>query len=202
MEITVLAASGATGLQLTRQALDRGHTVVAIARTPGRIAVPDHPRLTRVAADVREPNSIAAALHDREVVVSGLGIAGRDKPGVLTAGARALSHGRVVWLGAYGTGPSASAAGPVTRGLLRLLGDQIADKVAADALVLAAGGTVFHAAILTDGPLSPDRRTVKLGDAPKRLLPACVSRATVAAALLDEAENPAYAGSIALPLER
>jgi hypothetical protein len=32
--------------------------------------------------------------------------------------------------------------------------------------------------------------------------PARVSRATVAAAMLDEAENPARAGTIAIPLER
>jgi hypothetical protein len=29
-----------------------------------------------------------------------------------------------------------------------------------------------------------------------------VSRATVAAAMLDEAENPAYAGGVAVPLQR
>jgi uncharacterized protein len=34
MQLTILAASGDTGRELTRQALDRGHTVIAIARTP------------------------------------------------------------------------------------------------------------------------------------------------------------------------
>jgi hypothetical protein len=37
---------------------------------------------------------------------------------------------------------------------------------------------------------------------PRRLFPASVSRATVAAAMLDEAESPRYAGAIAIPLER
>ncbi len=203
VEITVLGASGATGLELTRQALARGHEVVAIARTPERMSIPDSLLLSRVAADVRDPESIAAALKGREVVVSGLGIARGDKPGVLVAGATALAGvPRVVWLGAFGTGPSARAAGPLTRTLLRMLGDQLADKVAADAMVLEAGGTVFHAGPLTNGPLSPSRRAVALGDAPKRLIPAGVSRATVAAAMLDEAENPSYAGGIVLPLSR
>ncbi|MFI1993495.1 NAD(P)-dependent oxidoreductase [Actinoplanes sp. NPDC020271] len=203
VEITVLGASGATGRELIRQALGRGHAVVAIARTPERLSEFDSPLLTRVAADVRDPDGIAAALTGRDVVVSGLGIARGDKPGALVAGARALAGvPRVVWLGAFGTGPSARVAGPVTRTLLRMLGDQLADKVAADAMVMEADGTVFHAGPLSNGPLSATRRTAGLADAPKRLFPAMVSRATVAAAMLDEAEDPAYAGRVALPLER
>jgi hypothetical protein len=68
MHLTILAASGATGLQLTRLALERGHVVTAIARTPARIALPDSPQLTRVAADVRDPEAIAAALKGSEIV--------------------------------------------------------------------------------------------------------------------------------------
>lgn len=203
VEITVLGASGATGLELTRQALERGHAVVAIARS--RVAVPDSPLLTRVAADVRDPDGIAAALDGRGVIVSGLGIAKGDKPGALTAGARALVAARperIVWLGAFGTGPSADAAGAVTRTVLKLLGDENVDKVAADALILAAGGTVFHAGPLSSGVLSSARRTVGLSSAPRRIFPGRVSRATVAAAMLDEAASPDFAGNIAVPLER
>ncbi|GAB3899080.1 hypothetical protein GCM10029964_084490 [Kibdelosporangium lantanae] len=73
MHITVLGATGATGQELTRQALARGHTVTAVARDPAR--VPDSPNLIRVAADVRVADAIAAALTDSEVVLSGLGVA-------------------------------------------------------------------------------------------------------------------------------
>ena len=205
MELTILAASGATGLELTRQALERGHTVTAIARTPQRIAVPDSARLIRVAADVRDPHSIAAALEGRKIVLSGLGIAGGDQPGALTAGARAVVAAqphRIIWLGAFGTGPSARAAGAATRTLLKMMGEKLVDKVTADAAVLDAGGTVFHAGPLSDGPVSPNRLTVGLEAAPKRFFPARVSRATVAAEMLDEAEEPAFPGAVAIPLER
>jgi uncharacterized protein YbjT (DUF2867 family) len=205
MELIVLAAAGATGLELTRQALERGHTVTAVARDPARIAVPDAPRLTRVAADVHDPQAIAAALAGRAVVLSGLGNVGGGRPGVLTAGARAVVLARphrVIWLGAFGSGPSAPAAGAATRTVLKLMGAELADKVAADAIVLAAGGTVFHAGPLSTGPLGRARRTVGLNRAPKRFFPARVSRATVAAAMLDEAEDPAHPGAVALPLER
>src|SRR5580692_6569073 len=205
MQLTILAASGGTGRELARQALERGHTVTAVARTPGRIDVPDSARLTRIAADVHDPDSMKAALRDSEVVLSGLGVADGDPPGTLTAGARAVTEAqpqRIVWLGAIGTGPSAQAGGLLVRSLFRAMRAKLEDKVAADAIVLRAGGTVFHAGPLGNGPLSPARRTVGLDAYPRRIFPAGVSRATVAAAMLDEAESPRFAGSIAIPLQR
>jgi hypothetical protein len=205
VHLTILAASGGTGRELTRQALERGHTVTAIARTPARIDAPDSARLTRVAADVRDPRSVGAALSGSEVVLSGLGVADGDPPGTLTAGARAVAEARlqrVIWLGAIGTGPSARAGGLLVRTMFLAMRGKRDDKVAADSAVLKAGGTVFHAGPLTSGPASPTRRTVGLDAYPRRIFPASVSRATVAAAMLDEAESPRYPGLIAIPLER
>ena len=205
MELVILGATGATGRELVRQALERGHEIVALARDPSRIAAPASASLRRVRADVRDPASLAAAIDGDSVVISALGVSKGDAPGVLTAGARALEAigpARVLWLGAFGTGPSAQAAGWLTRRLLSLMGPRLADKVAADASVLRRGGTVFHAGPLGDGALSPSRRTVALAQAPRRLFPAGVSRASVAAAMLDEAERPAFAGEVVLPLER
>ncbi|MGH3226495.1 MAG: NAD(P)-dependent oxidoreductase, partial [Streptosporangiaceae bacterium] len=105
MQLTILAASGATGRELTRQALERGHAVTAIARTPGRITGPDSARLTRIAADVQDPDSIKAALAGSQIVLSGLGVSEGDPPGALTAGASAVTEahpGRIIWLGALG----------------------------------------------------------------------------------------------------
>ncbi len=61
---------------------------------------------------------------------------------------------------------------------------------------------MFHAGPLSNRPRSLTRRTVGLDGAPKRFFPARVSRATVATAMLDEAEDPAYPGAVAIPLER
>ena len=202
LTVTVLGATGQTGRELVRQALERGHDVIAVARDPSKL---DFPGLRRAATDVRNPESAAQVLAGAEVIVSALGVAEGERPGVLTAGARvvaAAGAGRVVWLGAFGTGPSAAAAGWLTRTMLKAMGDRLADKMTADAAILAGGGTVFHAGPLSTGPLSPARRTVGLDAAPRRLFPARVSRATVAAAMLDEAESPRYAGRVALPLER
>jgi len=200
MNLTVLAASGQTGIALTRQALRRGHTVTAIARDPERIALPDSPNLHKVAGDVNDAASIAAVMDGDSVVLSALGT---DRAGTLLTGARAVVAAgprRVIWLGAYGTGTSAEVAGEGAGMLVKVLGDRLADKVAADNTVLAAGGTVFHAGMLADGPESSLRRTVGLEAAPPFDLGAKVSRETVAAAMLDEAETPGFPGAVALPL--
>ncbi|GAB2832606.1 NAD(P)H-binding protein [Lentzea nigeriaca] len=199
MNLVVLAASGRTGLALARQALRRGHTVTAIARDPGRITL-DHPNLRKVAGDAIDPASIAAVVGADSVVLSGLGT---EVAGILSDGAKAVVAAgprRIIWLGAYGTGASAEAAGEGAAVLAKFLGDRISDKIAADNAVLAAGGTVFHAGVLTDDPESPRRRTVGLDAAPPFDLGATVSRETVAAAMLDEAENPRFPGVVALPL--
>lgn len=206
MKITILGASGSVGHELTRQALERGHTVTAIARNPAKIDVPDSDRLVRVAADVHNTEAIAQALAGSATVLSGLGVAEGEKSGALTAGARAVvaaRPARIIWLGAIGTGESAAGAGLFTRTLLRIgLRAELEDKVTADMLILNAGGTVFHSGPMSSGPLSPTRRTVTLDKAPRRFFPAFVSRATVAAAMLDEAERPQPSGSILIPLER
>lgn len=201
MDLIILAASGRTGLALTRRALQRDHTVTAIARNPERIALPDSPKLRKVAGDVNDPAGIAAVVDANSVVLSGLGT---EQAGTLLAGAKAVVTAgpqRIIWLGAYGTGNSADAAGEGAAVLGKLLGDRLVDKVEADNTVLAAGGTVFHAGVLDMGPESHTRRTVGLEAAPPFDLSAKVSRETVAAAMLDEAETPRFPGTVALPLD-
>lgn len=39
MKITILGATGQTGQHLVNQALQQGHTVTAVVRNPGKIAV-------------------------------------------------------------------------------------------------------------------------------------------------------------------
>ena len=205
MKLVIFAASGATGRELVRQALARGHEVIAVARDPTRIDLGDSPNLQHATADVRDPESVAHALGQGATVLSALGTVGPDQQGLLEAGARALLAAqprRLVTLGAYGSGVSARTAGWATRVLLSFMGEKLADKVAADTAVLQAGGTVFHAGPLSNGSQSPDRRTVGLANAPRRFFPAFVSRATVAAAMLDEVESPTFAGQIAVPLDR
>lgn len=205
MTLTILGASGGVGAELTRQALARGDDVVAICRRPDRIPLPDSSLLTRVAADVLDPDAIAKALAGRDTVLSALGMSQGEKAGVLAAGARAIvaaAPARIVSIGAFGTGRSAAAAGWLTRALLGMfMRGGLGDKVSADTAILAAGGTVLHAGPLTDGPASPTRRSLPPGEVPRRLFPAGVSKATVAAAMLDAVDGGPR-GQVLVPLAR
>jgi putative NADH-flavin reductase len=73
MKLTILGATGATGTCLTSQALAAGHEVIAVVRDPARLAVPDHPRLRTVTADVMDPASIAPAVEGADAVISAVG---------------------------------------------------------------------------------------------------------------------------------
>lgn len=196
MRIAVLGATGATGKLMVAAALARGLPVTAIARHPERVLAA--PGLTVVAADVNDPATIAAAVAGSDVLLSGLGAVKDGPGGTLTAGAKAVvasGVGRVIWLGALGTGPSAAAAGALTRTLLGvLMRGELPDKVTADATVIAAGGTVFHVGPMRDGKAAANHRTVTLNRLPKRLFPRGVSRATVAAAMVEEAEREQFPG--------
>ncbi|MFJ7211388.1 NAD(P)-dependent oxidoreductase [Amycolatopsis sp. NPDC098790] len=199
--VAVLGASGAVGSELVRQALSRGHSVVAISRRP---SLPPEDGLLTVAADVFDGAGIADALRGNEIVLDALGLRKGDPPGVLAAGARAVvaaGPSRVVSVGAFGTGPSASAAGWLTRTLLsQFMKEELPDKVAADAAILGMGGTVVQVGPMKTGPVSPTRRAVGLADVPRRWFPASVTHATVAAAMLDAAENgPRGEVLVALP---
>src|SRR4029079_14926434 len=70
MKLTILGATGATGTALTGQALAAGHEVTAVVRDPARLAVPAHPRLRTVVADVMDPASIAPAIDGADAVLS------------------------------------------------------------------------------------------------------------------------------------
>ncbi len=205
MKLAILGATGGTGRELIRQALERGHHVSALVRDPSRANFDPHPGLRCIRVDVTDPRSLADAVDAETTLLSGLGIAKDGRPGVLGAGARAAvaaGPARIIWLGAFGTGASQRKAGWLVRTVLRLvLGKELPDKVAADTAVLHAGGTVFHAGPLSMAPISGKRRAVRLDDVPARLFPASVSRATVAASMLDEAEAPRFAGQTAVPLQ-
>jgi uncharacterized protein len=206
MRVAVLGASGATGRLLVEGALGRGHEVVALVRTPATAGLPPDTRLTLATVDVRDPTSLAEALVGVDVLVSGLGNQKGSPPGVLTAGAEAVMAvgvPRVVWLGALGTGRSVRAAGRPTALLLRaVMGAELPDKQGADEVLLPAGATVFHSGPLTNGALSATRRTVALARYRRPWpMPRPVSRATVTALMLDEAERPGPAdGEIVVPL--
>ncbi|MFJ7146776.1 NAD(P)H-binding protein [Streptomyces sp. NPDC100445] len=202
MRIAVLGATGRVGQLVVGQAVTRGHEVVALVRVPERYSPPAPETVEVRAADVTTPQ-VFPDLSDVDVVVSVLGMSKGDRPGVLVAGATILAalSVRTLWLGALGSGPSVGAGGGMYQKIMKMfVGKELQEKAEADKIALAGGATVFHAPDLWVGDVSAKRRNVPLADYPKPLLPPHVSRATVAALLLDEAEQPAREAQILVPV--
>src|SRR5689334_25379227 len=88
MKLTILGATGATGTVLTGQALAAGHDVTAVVRDPARLAIPAHPRLRTVTADVMDPAPISPAIDAADAVLSPVGPRGTGPTTVSQAGVR------------------------------------------------------------------------------------------------------------------
>ena len=70
--IAVIGATARSGRVIIRQALDAGHRVTGLARTPSKLGI-EHERLTLVKGDVRDAESLKAALTGDEVVICMVG---------------------------------------------------------------------------------------------------------------------------------
>src|SRR4051794_41944908 len=90
MRLTIFGATGGTGTQLVRQALEEGHEVTAVVRDPARLDVPAHERLEVVTADVRDSAAIEPAVEGADAVLSALGPRGRGATPICSDGARAI----------------------------------------------------------------------------------------------------------------
>lgn len=86
MKIAVFGATGNTGLELVKQALEQGHAVTAFVRDAARLAI-ENEHLTLVTGDVFDPASVAQAVQGQDAVICALG-AGSDlkKTTVRTSG--------------------------------------------------------------------------------------------------------------------
>ncbi|MBI3047490.1 MAG: NAD(P)H-binding protein [Acidobacteria bacterium] len=58
--VLIVGATGGTGRQLVRQALERGLAVTVLARDPSKLAL-DHPQLTVMRGDVLDETAVAQA---------------------------------------------------------------------------------------------------------------------------------------------
>jgi nucleoside-diphosphate-sugar epimerase len=72
LRMLVIGATGSTGRELVRQALEKGHQVTAFVRKPKKLKV-EHPNLRIVQGNVLHYTSVEAAMQGQSVVVSALG---------------------------------------------------------------------------------------------------------------------------------
>ncbi len=113
MNIILFGATGQTGHEVLTQALEHGHWITAVARDPSRINL-NHERLTVMAGDARDAQSVLATMSGQEAVINTMGPGGPDVSeqflDILTEGTRNLVESmrvagirRIVSMGSAGT---------------------------------------------------------------------------------------------------
>ena len=84
MRVLIIGASKGIGLETTRQALDAGHHVRALARSATGIALSD-PNLEKIRGDALKTEDVEAAFVGVDVVIQTLGGAATDMRAAMAA---------------------------------------------------------------------------------------------------------------------
>jgi len=204
MRLLMVGATGGTGLALVEQALERGHDVTALVRNPTRLRL-SHPRLTVVSGDVMQTATLDAAVRGQGAVLSALGHKQWFRPTrILSAGTGNIigamrRHGvrRLVVETALGVGDAWWQMGLYYTLFVRIfiLPLYFHDKKRQEALVRASGldWTLVRPGALNNGPRrGVYRQGPRVGH---WLWTVRISRADVAAFMLDQVTDRRYVGS-------
>ena len=204
MKLTIFGATGATGAELARQALDAGHEITAVVRDPGRMSVPVQSRLTVITADVMDPVAISPAVADADAVITAIAPHGLGRSTLR----QDSTHSIMQAMGKAGARRLLFVSGSVVadegesfylRYLLKpvarstFLRNVTADFAATEAEIHASDldWTIFRPPSLDNKPASGAYRT-----AVDRSVPHCftISRADLAACMLAALDDPATIG--------
>jgi putative NADH-flavin reductase len=199
MRLAIFGATGGTGLELTRQALEKGHQVRVLLRNPSRMPLVNQ-NMRIVLGSVLEHESVTKTVLGTDAVLSCLGQ--RDllrNTRVVSVGTRLImdvmkEHGvrRLVVESAFGAGESLAQANWAARLMFAtLLWAPYEDKNAMEPEVKASGldWTILRPTLLTNGPL-----TGRYLVSPVRPAVVRVARADVAQAMLRAAEERLWIG--------
>jgi putative NADH-flavin reductase len=112
MKLLIFGATGGTGRELLKQALEEGHSVTAYVRNPARIDDIKHDSLQVVRGDVLDPAAVEKAVAGQEAVLSTIG-AGAGRTTLRQDGTRNIVEAmekagvrRLVCLSSLGVGDS------------------------------------------------------------------------------------------------
>ncbi|HTY94027.1 MAG TPA: NAD(P)H-binding protein [Steroidobacteraceae bacterium] len=194
----IIGASRGIGLETTRQALEAGHEVRAMARTVDAISFPD-PKLTRIRGDALLSRDVETALNAVDVVIQTLGVGFGDLFGpvhlfsdatrVLIPAMKAQGVRRLICVTGFGAGDSRARIGLLQRlPFQAIFGRAYEDKSVQERLIQASGldWTIVRPGVLTGG-----RRTGRyriLAD-PSGWRNGWISRANVAEFLVRQIED-------------
>jgi uncharacterized protein YbjT (DUF2867 family) len=204
MKILVLGASQGTGALCVKAALVEGHAVTAFARTPSKLDL-THAQLTKVTGDFHNADSVRDAVkgHDAVIIcVSSTSLKDfREKPDYFSRGTKFCIDAmklygvkRLVVLSAHGVGDSCNAVSWLQRTLLinGLLKYPFRDHEVQERMTRESGldFVIARPTLLTNGIAKGKYKlTTELVS-----MPSSISRADVAAFLLESCISQTYVG--------
>jgi putative NADH-flavin reductase len=203
MKVVVLGATGGTGLEIVRQAIEHGHSVTAFVRSPERLK-PFGDRIAIKQGDLLNPAELASAVSGHDAILSGFGprvpIAKADANllrNFATALTTAMHHARVRRAVIVSTAfLFRDSIVPPTYLFGRLFFPGVViDASAMERIFMESGldWTIVRPPQLTDNPFTGKYR-VRTGHLPR--FGFNISRADVAHSFLKTVEDPAFIGKI------
>jgi putative NADH-flavin reductase len=201
MKIVVFGATGRSGLPFVEQALEQGHTIVALARSPEKMPI-THDRLQVVKGDVTDANAVDQAIAGADAVVSVIGHTKETPRDMQVKAAQNIvgamkKHGlrRVIVMTGAGV-PDAADQPKFFDNLMRFMLKTINGDVLQDSLnyaeVIRNSGldwTIVRVPMLTDGAPTGNLRVGVAGTIGPRLV-----RADGATFILKQLADAAYVG--------
>lgn len=190
MNLVVLGATGRTGRLVVEQALAAGHAVTALVRSPEKLTT-SRSRLRVVTGQATDASAVSRALEGADALISTLGGSGSviaDSTRAIIAAADETGVKRVIVLSTFAADRDRLGAG--TRLLTGLsMGATLKDKSAGEEMLRRSDleWTIAYASVLSDGPANGS--VVVLPDGAKRRLSEKISRADVAAWMLEAATS-------------
>ncbi len=202
MQLAVIGATGGTGLQVVEQALQRGHFVTAFVRDPAKLTL-KHAHLTVLVGNVLEPDTLLPVVRRQDAVVCALGSRPGNTDVAVSEGTKNLIAAmhktgvrRLLVVSSLGVGESlADASLPSKLFIKTVLSGPIAEKEIQEEAVRKSE---LDWLIVRPTRLNNDLPTgkYKVGEHIKFSLFAMpqISRADVAAFLLDQLDSNQYIG--------
>lgn len=171
MKVLVLGATGGTGRLIVHDALEKGHSVVALVRSKAR--APDLPGADIIKGDARDEGALMRALDGCDAVISslGTGISPFNEVSLLTEATHALLPAmarsgvrRLICISALGVGDSRGHGGFVFDRLFQplLLRHAYKDKGRQEAAIRASSldWVIVRPAMLTNDPARGSVRAI------------------------------------------
>ncbi|TQK42990.1 putative NADH-flavin reductase [Streptomyces sp. SLBN-118] len=204
MKLLLLGATGPTGLQLVGQALDLGHHVTALVRSPEKLPWVND-RLTVLVGDVADERELASAALGQDAVLSTMGTGRSLTSDIVSRTVDALilamhdaGVDRLIFLSAFGVNETYAQASLPQRFFYRtMLRKVYPDKGKADRKLLASDldVTLVYPVALTNRPFTG---TYRVGEHFEfRGMPR-ISRADVAHFMLTQVTDAAWSRRTAI----